>query len=96
MQIKSEVTPKWRPFGEAIGVGKSVLDKCSNYPDEQSIIEILDNWLRDHSGQPTWHEVAEALKVIDLPTLALEIENIYETGIIYITERPITIIHCYK
>ena len=80
IQLRSEVTPKWYQFGEAMGVGKEVLDKCIKYPSEESLIEVLDNWLRNHAGQPTWREVAEALKGIGLQQLAFDIEKVYNTG----------------
>lgn len=43
---------------------------------------MLDHWLRNHSGKPTWHEVAEALRSIELQKLAYDIEKVYETGTI--------------
>ena len=80
IQLRSEVTPKWYQFGKAIGVEKEVLDKCMKYPPEESIVEILDNWLRNHAGQPTWNEVAETLRKIGLQQLAFDIEKVYDTG----------------
>ena len=80
IQIQTEVTPKWYQFGEAVGVEEEVLDKCAQCAPEQSIVEVLDNWLRNHSGKPTWHEVAEALRSIELQKLAYDIEKVYETG----------------
>ena len=81
IQIKPEVTPNWYKFGEAIGVDDKVLDRCVPYPPEESIVEVCDHWLRNHSGKPTWREVAEALGQINCQQLAFQIENIYETGI---------------
>ena len=80
------MTPKWYQFGEVIGVEKKVLDKfdVEKYPPEQCIIEVIDNWLRNHAGQPTWREVAEALRQIGLLTLACDIEDIYKRGNLYI------------
>ena len=80
IQLQSEVTPKWYQFGEAIGIEKKVLDKYKQYSPEQSIVEILDNWLRNHAGQPTWREIAEALRKINLHKLAFDIERVYDTG----------------
>ena len=82
LQIKHEVTPVWYQFGEVIGVEKKLLDKfdVEKYPPEQCIIEVIDNWLRNHAGQPTWREVAEALRQIGLLTLASDIEDVYKTG----------------
>ena len=80
IQLRSQVTPKWYQFGEAIGVEKEVLNKCVKYSPEECIVDVLDNWLRNHAGQPTWREVAEALRSIDLNQLAFDIEKVYETG----------------
>ena len=80
IQLQAEVTPNWYQFGEAIGIEKKILDKYQQYSPEQSIIEILDNWLRNHTGQPTWREVAEALRKIGLQKLAFDIERVYDTG----------------
>ena len=80
IQLKAEVTPKWYQFGEAVGVDKETLNKYQEYPDSQCIIEVLDFWLRNHTGQPTWREVAEILRGIGLQQLASDIEKVYETG----------------
>ena len=57
-----------------------MLEACLQYPAEESIVEVCDNWLRNHIGQPTWREVAEALRQIDFQQLANETEIVYETG----------------
>ena len=80
IQLQAEVTSKWYQFGEAVGVDKETLDKYTEYPDDQCIVEVLDFWLRNHTGQPTWREVADVLRGIDLQQLASNIENVYETG----------------
>ena len=80
IQIKPEVTPNWYKFGEAIGVDDKVLDRCIPYPPEESIVEVCDHWLRNHSGKPTWREVAEALGQTNFQQLAFDIEKVYETG----------------
>ena len=80
IQLQAEVTSKWYQFGEAVGVDKETLDKYTEYPDDQCIIEVLDFWLRNHTGQPTWRKVADVLRGIDLQQLASDIENVYETG----------------
>ena len=75
------MTPKWYEFGKAVGIKKEILDNCaSKCAPEECIVEILDYWLRNHIGEVTWREVAEALKLISLEKLALEIEDIAKTG----------------
>ena len=74
------MTPEWYQFGKAIGVSDEVLNKCLQYPPDESVIEVCDNWLRNHSGKPSWREVAEALRQINCQQLAFDIENSYNTG----------------
>jgi hypothetical protein len=80
IQLQPEVNEKWYQFGEAMGIEKSVLDKYVSYPPNQNIIEVCDYWLRNHTGQPSWNEVAAALKEIGFQQLGYDIERVYETG----------------
>ena len=81
-QIRSQVTPKWFQFGQVVGIAKHILDEYSKYTDEQCIVEVLDYWLKNSLCTPTWRNVAEALKEIELYDLAESILKVYETGII--------------
>ena len=67
------MTPKWYQFGLAVGIDKKVLDRYTSYSPEVCIIEILDHWLRNHHAKPTWRDVAQALKDIELHELGEEI-----------------------
>ena len=81
IQLKDKVTEKWHQFGEALGVEKEILDRCLNYPREQSIVEMLDHWLRSCDlKEQNWRDVAKALRQIEHHQLAKEIENIDKTG----------------
>ena len=80
IQVQGAVTPHWYQLGQVLEVSKDVLDRCSNYPPEESIVEVLDQWLRNYSGRPTWRDVANALRKIGLQQLANDIEMVYETG----------------
>ena len=80
IQVRGGVTQWWYQLGEALEVSKDVLDKCTNYPPEESIVEILDQWLRNFPGHPTWRDVANALRKIGFQQLANDIEMVYETG----------------
>ena len=75
------VLPHWYQFGQAIRIKEEILDdfaqKCS---PEECIVETFDYWLRNHEGQPTWREVAEALKAINLTDAAKDIETMYSIG----------------
>ena len=81
IQLRQQVSPKWYQFGDAIGVKKEILNRIAEYCfPQECIVEMLDHWLRDHTGKPTWREVAKALNVINLPNLAVDIERVYTTG----------------
>ena len=43
-------------------------------------MEVVDYWLRNCEGKPTWRDVAEALKKVELHQLADDIFNVYKTG----------------
>ena len=74
IHLRSEVTPKWRQFGEAVGISEEVLKKYSNYPPEECIVEVFDYWLRNYhpspTDKPTWRDVADVLIKMELHQLA--------------------------
>ena len=80
IQIKTQVTPKWYQLGIALKINNEILDKYSQYSDEESIVEVLDHWLRNSSSKPTWRAVATALNKIELYELEGKILKVYETG----------------
>ena len=83
IQLRPQVSPKWYQFGEVAGMDKEVLDNyAQNCAPDDCIIEVLDYWLRNYtdSEAPTWREVAEILKKINLHQLAYDIEQVYTTG----------------
>ena len=43
-------------------------------------MEVLDQWLRNFPGRPTWRDVANALRKFGLQQLANDMEMVYETG----------------
>ena len=75
----------WRQFGEAVGIEEEVLDSfAKTCSPEDCIVEMLDYWLRNTLKKTTWRDIATALKVINLPQLANDIEMVYSTGIVII------------
>ena len=79
--LREQVSPKWREFGEAVGIDDMVLDSIANTcSPENYFVELLDYWLMYYNGKPTWIVVVEALYDIDLQKLAQDIEHTYETG----------------
>ena len=81
IQLRKHVTSKWYEFGEAAGIKREVLDNfADNCAPDDCIIEMLDFWLRNYKGNPTWRDIANILKLINLQKLALDIEQVYITG----------------
>ena len=85
IRLQGKVTEKWHKFGVALGVDKEILDRCLKHPPEQSIVEILDQWLRGYDLEKrSWRDVVRALRQIKCHQLAKEIESIDKTGHNYI------------
>lgn len=80
IQLRGEVTAEWYLFGERLGLQKEQLEKFSNCPPEQSIVEMLDYWLRNHIGLPRWKEIAIALDQLGFQQLSREVDSLYKTG----------------
>lgn len=79
--LREQVSPRWRNFGEAVGIDEVVLDSIATTTfSHNCIVEVLDYWLRYYDGKPTWSDVAEVLYDIDLPRLAKNIEQVHECG----------------
>jgi hypothetical protein len=57
---------------------KETLDKYSEHPPEQCIIEVLDYWLMLYSDKLTWKDVAHALEELNLHQLSEKILQICE------------------
>ena len=81
IQLRKQVTSKWYQFGETAGIAKEVLDNfAANCSLDDCIVEMLDYWLWNYNGKPTWRDVAIILKAINLQQLAFDIEQVYVTG----------------
>ena len=79
--LREQVSPKWREFGDALGISEMVLDSISSAcSPENYFVDLLDYWLKYCDGKPTWSDVANVLYNIDLHELAQDIENVYESG----------------
>jgi hypothetical protein len=78
IQVRCQVTPLWHEFGVAAGVPVDTLNKCLNCTAEESVVEVLDYWLRQ--GRKTWKDVSRILNKIHLQELAEKISKVYDTG----------------
>ena len=66
--LRERVTFKWYRFGVSLGVPSNVLEKfvkdSEKYSEEKALIEVLKYWLKNHPTEPTWRDVASALRDI--------------------------------
>ena len=63
IKLQGRVSLHWHKFGLAISIPDDILEQLKDYPNEDALVEILDYWLKNHPfSQPTWQDVAIALK----------------------------------
>ena len=66
--LRGRVTFQWYKFGAALGVPSKVLENfvkdSEKYSEEKALSNVLEYWLKNHSTQPSWQEVANALRDI--------------------------------
>ena len=58
--LRGQVSSKWYTFGLTLGVPKQFLNQLKCDSDEECLGEVLDYWLKQHPGKPTWQEVMDA------------------------------------
>ena len=80
IKLRGHITSEWYQFGQVIGVPEDILQHLQDYTVEESLVEMLDYWLRHHPNQPTWNEIAHAVSEVGLYQLAENIMQVYETG----------------
>ena len=72
----------WKQLGECLGVSPSQLDEiakqCSTAAE--CMVEMLDVWIKNHVGHPTWKEVIVGLGKLNHYHLAESLKHRYTTG----------------
>ena len=64
IHLRGRVTFKWYKFGIALGVSSKILEQLEGSLDEDALTEVLGYWLKNHSSEPSWKEVSNALQDI--------------------------------
>ena len=57
----------WYQFGMELGVPVDFLEALIGHPEDECMVELLDLWLRDHPGKPTWEEIEQVLHKLGEP-----------------------------
>ena len=64
------VTAQWYIFGLAIGVPNEVLEQLKNCSPKGALDGVLNYWLRNHHGVPSWKEITDAQAKVEFFQLA--------------------------
>ena len=80
MQLHPQVTSKWQEFGIAIGMNDELLNNLQEYSSQENLQQVLGYWIKNNSTEPTWNDLVEILKEIELYTLAEDVVKMYESG----------------
>ena len=64
VHLRGRVTFKWYKFGVALGVPSKVLEQFEDNLDDDALTKVLEYWLNNHTSEPAWKEVANALQDI--------------------------------
>ena len=78
IKLRGKVKKNWYQFGLVLGVPKEILNQLVSYSEEDSLIELLDYWLKHHPDQPTWKEIADAMEDLQDYELANSILRVYD------------------
>ncbi len=78
-----KVQNKWREIGLGLRVPETHIEQVEPYcanNDTLGMTEMIDFWMRNCTGQPTWRELANVLQSVREEQLAKQLMDIYETG----------------
>ena len=82
LQLKT-VQIKWREIGFALSIPTTHIEQVEEHCKGNSsagLKEMVDFWMKNCGGRPTWMELANALKLVGENELAGQLLEIYETG----------------
>ncbi|XP_064400886.1 uncharacterized protein LOC135347001 isoform X2 [Halichondria panicea] len=82
VQIRS-MEHKWRELAETVRLPETMIEQIEDscgINHSGCLTEVIDQWMRNCSGRPTWRELAGHLHNIGEEQLSQELLNIYNTG----------------
>ena len=62
LELQGQVTSRWYQLGSVLGVPEEILNQLLHYTVKDALVEVLDYWLKNHTGQPSWEEIRAAVK----------------------------------
>ena len=80
VQLKPSIGERWQELGMALGIANNLLKEFELYTPEQRLIEVVDYWLVQHVGKPTWAELGDACSRVGLVELGTALKSSYERG----------------
>ena len=80
MALCNRVADKWKRLGVYLGLPKAALDTIKRESSEDSLMEMLDCWLKQVTPPPSWVTIIEAIEALGDKQLAVELKTKYCTG----------------
>ena len=65
-KLQGQVSKQWYQLGLTLGLPMDVLEGFNLYSDDDCLVEVLDYWLKHHPGKPTWQEITNAQKKVEM------------------------------
>jgi hypothetical protein len=59
-KLQGCISKQWYQFGLLLGIPMDVLEGFNLYSEEDCLVEVLDHWLKNHPGKPTWQQITDA------------------------------------
>lgn len=63
-KLQGCISKQWYQFGLLLGIPMDVLEGFNLYSEDDCLVEVLDHWLKNHPGKPTWQQITDAQRKI--------------------------------
>ena len=65
-KLQGQISKQWYQLGLTLGLPMDVLEGFNLYSEDDCLAEVLDYWLKHHPGKPTWQEITDAQKKVEI------------------------------
>ena len=65
-KLQGQISKQWYQLGLSLGLPMDVLEGFNLYSEDDCLVEVLDYWLKHHPSKPTWQEITDAQKKVEI------------------------------
>ena len=65
-KLQGRISKQWYQLGLTLGLPMDVLEGFNLYSEDDCLVEVLDYWLKHHPARPTWQEIIDAQKKVEI------------------------------